>query len=1033
MPNSITSVRLAHPHHDSNMKSIAAASSVNELVALVPTIFRTPMEPIIAQAHRTAVKAGHVRSYLSKLEKHKKEATFPAEIAGRINSPSVQSSKEFAASLAMKNFEMQVRTSRTAHLAATMALVKGVKEQELSFLSSQIEESYVDNQTRSVLHTVCAQFFESKDFDLSNASGAINVDNAPKWLKPDLQTFQMQRNEYALRAIAIAYNELSRETIKRFKSLQIKSTTDDDITMGESSATTVDALVEEKLKKLFKEQKIMMPSKSTRPDQFYLTRQTNDQLSKKSQKNPRQGKPQTPGSPSVCQTAVKAKTESDDGETGRRKRKSAWRKETAKEVGELERALGHAVASDSAAPPGVGVDPFVDTRRVRRRLNEIQLTTTASRSRLLWNTDESSLFLDRCPDLFLSVNNCAREQFVARHFPPHLFEHNHVFDQGVFCGPGVALPREFEYFLALNGKFILHKNPDPLLVHQAWPHLERSVRLRWHFRDSDRVRSKFYVPKPNWQPREDQRNYWIEEGLRHGHELLLAKAQSLQLSQLRRPNPDLAKIRKFLQLSQFLVKLTDKNLGIAVLSKNWYETECEKLLSNTAVYKQIDRNKVLTYRNRVIKRIENFISKQIVTGTTADYLSLSDNDGGIPQFHAIPKVHKTVWSLRPIIPSHSWVTKRSSQICDFVLRQCVKRSLPWVVDSSREVLRRLHYEYFGKSEQLWLVTGDVKEFYTNVPIAQTTNSISQVLGSEAIQGIVPCQIKHLLKHVMEANCFQFGEKYYRQVAGIAMGTSCAPAFANLSLGLLESKTFVGGSTSNQRDKGLLFYVRYIDDIFLIFNGLKSTCESWLNAFASTLKPYTITWEIHSCRTPTSFLDMEFFFEQGFGPVGLQSRVYRKRLNKHQYIPWSSAHPESVKRAFFKAELTRFLVISSQKHLYEERVREFREALGRRGYPSVKLHGWSSMVKYQDRLSSLFKQKEIADGLPLMLPSQYDEVWEYMDLREVFTTMKSYWEHTGSLPESLSGPLIKSLKRTDNLFDKIAVWNKAILHNNEVSS
>jgi hypothetical protein len=163
-------------------------------------------------------------------------------------------------------------------------------------------------------------------------------------------------------------------------------------------------------------------------------------------------------------------------------------------------------------------------------------------------------------------------------------------------------------------------------------------------------------------------------------------------------------------------------------------------------------------------------------------------------------------------------------------------------------------------------------------------------------------------------------------------------------------------------------------------------------------------------------------------VGIQSRVFRKRMNQHQYIPWSSAHPQSVKKAFIKAELTRYMIICSTKSLFEERVAEFMIALGRRGYPSTILHVWKKQVKYEDRMYSLSKRKDTSSrGQPLMLPSSYDEVWEYTDLRGVFQTMMNEWVKCGEpLPESLLGPIIKSLKRTDNLFDKISSWNKAVL-------
>jgi len=291
-------------------------------------------------------------------------------------------------------------------------------------------------------------------------------------------------------------------------------------------------------------------------------------------------------------------------------------------------------------------------------------------------------------------------------------------------------------------------------------------------------------------------------------------------------------------------------------------------------------------------------------------------------------------------------------------------------------------------------------------------------------------IHHLLEVVMSANCFEFNGKFYRQTTGVAMGTSCAPAFANLSLGLKELGTLVAQSREERQKHGLMFYVRYIDDIFLIFKGTKAALESWLEDFTPRLEPYTITWEIRSCKEATPFLDIEFFFRQGFGPMGIQSRVYRKRMNHHQYIPWSSAHPQTVKRAFVKAELTRFMIISSHKDLYEEKVGEFMNALGRRGYPSDTLRRWRRMVRYEDRSFTLSKRKETVSGLPLMLPSYYDEVWEYIDLRSVFGAMQQVWLRAGDLPRSLDGPLIKSLRRTENLFDKTSAWNKAVLKSSD---
>ncbi|KAK6525084.1 hypothetical protein TWF694_011915 [Orbilia ellipsospora] len=494
------------------------------------------------------------------------------------------------------------------------------------------------------------------------------------------------------------------------------------------------------------------------------------------------------------------------------------------------------------------------------------------------------------------------------------------------------------------------------------------------------------------------------------------------------PNPDMLELESFLKLNRFLVKLTDKNLGISVVEKNWYLEQCEKMLSDSSVYETISRDELVQdFQLEVFKRIEDLCSedesKSVVFGSSKDYLLASLDDTAIPTFHGLPKVHKDKWSLRPIIPSHSWCTRRASELADFVLRQAVKDYLPWCVESTKEVVSKLQCHTFLRADDIWIVTGDVQSFYTNVPIDSTSQKLGKLMGNRELEGIRTSRIKDLLDIVMYVNCFEFNGKYYRQVEGVAMGTSCAPAFANLSLGLLEMSTSIVDKIG---PVGLQFYARYIDDIQLIWKGSRQSLEEWLVDFAPKLEPYKLSWEIHNSSQPAQFLDMELFWERGFGALGLQTRVFRKRMNKHQYIPWSSAHPIQVKRAFVKAELTRFAIICSQETYFDEKVSLFFAALRRRGYPSTTLIQWKKTVDYNQRPLLIESTKKLARGLPLMLPSSYDDVWEYIDGQDVLQTMKKFWLRAGPLPAALERPLIKSLRRTENMFDKFSAWNKAIL-------
>ncbi|KGQ02275.1 hypothetical protein BBAD15_g12516 [Beauveria bassiana D1-5] len=868
-------------------------------------------------------------------------------------------------------------------------------------------ESNYDELTKAILNEVTLEVCKDAGIEPVTADGSIDKTVLPAFFKSDFDRFDEHRNLLASRSIAIAYITIARELSSKMKNLAVKKKADEDTQMGgtESTNKTVQQVVQEEIRKMLPDQQ----KKSVKPNagkwgapvalaplksdaNFWSIKRPSPDGTRHQTRQPTQEKSLQPAP--------------ERQNHGRRKRKREWEEEISKELA----LLGRVLSSSGAAG---GCDPSVAA-----------FTKVSGKRRTLENTACAQQFLEK-HFVFSDVSEKTRQIFVLRHSPVDIIEFKHDFASGIFMGPGVQCPPYIEWDLSRNAKFIMHEAPNDSLVYEAWNKLERSIRLRWHFRNSKSAPPRFYTSKRTWQPPLHQRNRWIEKGLVEGKALLLHQVQqaSLNLGKARKSNPDLQSIHEFLRQRQFLVKLTDKNLGLAVVSKSWYLDLCAKMLADTKVYRQISATSIGKVKNYVTDQISNLVDEYDLPTSVVTYLEGSVEDDSVPRFHAIPKVHKKVWTLRPIIPSHSWITRRCSEVADFLLRQCIKEVLPWCVESTRHVVQLLQKETIIRSDDIWLVTGDVEAFYTNVPIDDTINGISNLIGSKKYDGISTDILRTLLESVMKCNMFEFQGKYYHQKQGVAMGTSCAPAFANLSLGILEIAT----SMINFDKKGLRFYVRYIDDIFLIFKGTKTHLETWLKDFTAQLLPYKVSWNFSSCRETLPFLDLEFFFRFGHGPVGLQHQVFRKRMNKHQYIPWSSAHPETVKKSFVKAELTRFMVNSSLKELFEERVDEFLEALRRRGYPEQTLQKWRKQVSYNDRASHLLKQKETSRLLPLMLPSKYNEIWEYIDMQSVASAMRPWWEKAGELPDSLKAPLIKSLRRTESLFDKVSVWNKEILN------
>ncbi|KNG52841.1 hypothetical protein TW65_09335 [Stemphylium lycopersici] len=245
---------------------------------------------------------------------------------------------------------------------------------------------------------------------------------------------------------------------------------------------------------------------------------------------------------------------------------------------------------------------------------------------------------------------------------------------------GVVIPRTVEYTLSLNLKFLFPTKRKSDVAYDWFEELARKVRWQtvawqegWTPFDQDPRRND---PTTSWQlglpfpkstnapPTGDD---WLNEGIQARREFLSRSLTSgHSIPQLRGSRDILRRItlspnrlREYLSEASLLASISDKNLGIVVTTRDWYETEIQKFLfqmssSDKPVFRKATFN-FKDFRQQTCLSLERLARGQQNADeefASGDYLPFLQGrkivefwsecwiKKDVPQFYGIPKIHK---------------------------------------------------------------------------------------------------------------------------------------------------------------------------------------------------------------------------------------------------------------------------------------------------------------------------------------------------------------------------------------------------------
>eukprot|EP01039_Chlorochromonas_danica_P009434 gene9434-10423_t len=393
-----------------------------------------------------------------------------------------------------------------------------------------------------------------------------------------------------------------------------------------------------------------------------------------------------------------------------------------------------------------------------------------------------------------------------------------------------------------------------------------------------------------------------------------------------------------------VVKPADKNLGVVILPTDYYNTLCMEHLSDTTTYEIVNDTKFKSEAYQSLKLILQSYDKLYAMGSTPTNSKLSKLARSLLQFesnpiekclgsfYCLPKMHKTPIKGRPIIASRESLTYVTSKYLHNRLHPLTKKlSLKFdttsICHSVHTFINDLKELYHNKTlpTNTRIITADVTSLYPSIPIDYGLTTLRHML--HRTNSFPPDEVEflmELLEWVLTNNYFEFNGIVYRQLKGTAMGTPVAVSYAQLVL--LEHDWLC------KHTHGLLFYRRYIDDLFIITDDPDVSADTIATTFNSLCA--TIKLEALTHGTSGTFLDLSIILKPTmFGPEGLvlSHTLYEKPINNHLYIPATSAHPKHMLRNFMINEARRIRSHCHSVDAAKPLIKRFASRLQLRGY------------------------------------------------------------------------------------------------------
>ena len=488
--------------------------------------------------------------------------------------------------------------------------------------------------------------------------------------------------------------------------------------------------------------------------------------------------------------------------------------------------------------------------------------------------------------------------------------------------------------LGLGHKFCIQRRTPKPNLRQSFIKFTRSIRLRAYIIDTAPIQDDSYNPrlyeKSKMKP--PIATTQTESSLNNFMCKMISATRNLPTS----PRYNLTKLqrnilRQLRDNQQNMVLNTDKNLGMALIDRDDYiKAILTEHLTKTEIYRNLTPQEAHSFMLIAETEIQTAVRENLHNLMDPDIRFFNRSfkkEHRFPVFYGTPKIHKRknklgYYPMRPVVSKCGSFIEIASRFCDHYLTKLLP-FVPTYLKDSYTLLYELNNLQLPPQHNFKLLTSDAIGMYTNIDTNHGLASVEDFLYENLNN--LPEDYPHelivrLLKIVMKYNIFQFGDLFFLQLQGTAMGTSVACKYATLYLAGNEKNNIIP-----KYNHQLVYFKRYIDDVIAIWNPQGP--YTWED-FHNDLFFGKLEWETENPSKQTNFLDLTIKFDKN---GKLFTKTFEKQNNLHLYVPANSAHPTGTLKSLVMGMIRRYWLQNTNKTDFIKQIKMFTQRLRKRGY------------------------------------------------------------------------------------------------------